>query len=468
VTSDRSLVPHEPAAKTEPAPAPQPRDAAIASPASAVGATTPLQVLALQRSVGNRAVGNRLLRGKPTAGADPTAPTKPFELGGLTIGTYAEGAVALRAWCADLDEESTALKDGDVTAPAVIASTRKAGREYIDLLEGGGAEPLDEGNADDLREWYGSYVKAVNAGRAAQATEAAARAKAAAAELEELSAKLEELVPVLREVQRSRFRDGDEEGLLETADSIATVLDTALVAKGAIEETLDLAADLRALAGTGSTSKTVISIASKTRVTLEVLEKINKAWAAFQLARAAVDLVSGSKTEMEGGRKGVAAMATAVSAGGTLLNASVGFTLYSNLYIGPMTSACLKMLARIEDMISKSTNRAWIELSRFDMVNWSLEPGGREMFDFMLQLMHASSSADVPEPRGKVDDYFVDNEDDFNAGVGSKGGELPTEGWWFWKDTDESRVKRWAFKNRDNLWGMLYGSAKVPTGRPEL
>ena len=252
--------------------------------------------------------------------------------------------------------------------------------------------------------------------------------------------------------------------MLETADAIATVLDTALVTKSVIEETLEVAADLRQFAGIPSASKA--AIAEKVTKTLDVLEKINKAWAAFQLARVALDLVSGSKTDIGGAHKGVAGMATAMSAGGTLLNASAGFTLYSNLYIGPMTTACLNMLTKLEDMVSKSTNRAWIELGKFEYVNWSLEPGGRKMFDFMLKLMLAGSPSAVPEPTGDVDDYFVDNKDDFSAGVGKAGSELPTEGWWFWEDTDPDRIKRWAFKNRDHLWGMLYGAAKVPTGRP--
>jgi hypothetical protein len=430
-----------------------------------LGAAGPKHVLALQRTAGNRAVGNMIMRNGSPAAADPTAPGEAFELGGITISTYGNAAVALQVWCAHLELESKALTDEDVAAPESLADTRKRGLEHADLLTGGETEPLDRGNADDLRDWYADYVKAINAGRAAQASEAAVRAKTAAVDLQDLSDELEKLEPTLRDVQRARFRAGDEDGLLETADAIATVLDTSLAAKGAIEQTLDVADQLRAWGRTASTSKTVVDITGKTRVVLDVLEKINKAWAAFQLARAAIDVVSGGKTEMEGGRKAVAAMSTVISAGGTLLNASAGFTLYANLYIGPMTSAILSMIGQLEDMISKSTNRAWIELGKFEYVNWSLEPGGRAMFDFMLKAMHAGSAAQVPDPPAAVDEYLVDYEDEFSAGVGSKGGELPTEGWIF-EETDKSRIKRWVFKNRAHLWGMLYGAAKVPSGRP--
>lgn len=408
--------------------------------------------------------GPTAIQRKPGPAADPTAPAAPFPLGGVTIATYADAAVALRVWCSELDDERKALTQESVAVPVEIEATHKSGLDFVRVLEGGEAEPLDGGNGEELRVWHATYVKAVNAGRAAQAAEAAARARAAASELQALSDQLAALEPTLRDVQRAGFRKGDEDGLLQTADAIATILDTALVAKSAIEQTLDLAAELRFLGSSGASSKTVIQLASKTRTVLDALEKINKAWAAFQLARAAIDLVSGSKTDMEGGRKGVAAMATVMSAGGTLLNASAGFTLYSNLYIGPMTNACLAMLAKLEDLISKSTNRAWIELGKFEYVNWSLEPGGRPMFDFMLKVMRATSVAQVPEPVGAVDDYLVDQQDDFNAGVGSKGGELPTEGWWLWEDTDSPKIQSWVFKNRDHLWGMLYGAAKVPTG----
>jgi hypothetical protein len=418
----------------------------------------------LQQLVGNAAASDALVGERPVIQRSPdtTAPTAPFELGGLTITTYADAAAALRLWCAELGEESTALAEGKVTVPAELTGTRARGLDHARLLEGGQAEPLDQGNADDMRTWHGDYVKALSAGRRAQALEAAARVRATAEELEQVD--LDGLVDNLREVQRSRFRGGDEDGLLETADAIATVVDTALVTKTAIEQTLEVASELRQFAGMPSMTKA--AMADKVTGVLNALEKVNKAYAAFQLVRVAVDLVSGNKTDIQGAHKGVAGMATVMSAGGTLLNASVGFTLYSNLYIGPMTSACLAMLSKLEDLVSKSTNRAWIELGKFDYVNWSLEPGGRKMFDFMLQLMQAGSSSAVPGPSGDVDDYFVDNKDDFSAGVGKAGGELPTEGWWLWEDTATAPFKRWAFKNRDHLWGMLYGAAKVPSGKP--
>jgi hypothetical protein len=434
------------------------------APLALTGPHTPATLLALQRTAGTPTAAPGSTGSTTTPS---TAPTEPFELGGYTIASYGDAAVVLRAWCLMLQEEGRALTDGGLPAPPSVETVRARGLAFITLLEGGGTEPLDRGNADDLRAWYGTYVDAVNAARGVQADETAARARRAAADLQEVQAKLDAMVPILRDTQRGKFRGGDEDGLLATADAIANILDTSLTTKTAIDQAIELASELRQVAGTGA-GRTLMNVAGKTQIVLDVLEKIDKAWAAFQLARAAVDLVTGGKTEAEGGRKAVGAMATTISAGGTLLGASAGFTLYSNLYIGPMTTACLAMLAKVEDLISKGDNRTAIELGRFDWVNWSLEPGGRPMFDFMLQLMHADGPDAVPMPSGTVKDYLVKQEDDINAGVGHKGEDLPTEGHWFWRSTDDDKIRGWAFRNRQNLWGMLYGAAAVPSGRPEL
>jgi hypothetical protein len=270
---------------------------------------------------------------------------------------------------------------------------------------------------------------------------------------------MEAAEPALRERQRSAFRAGDESALLQVADTLATILDTALTTKSTIQEALAFSDSLRFLGGTGPGK--IIDVSGKVSGVLEIAEKVNKWYAAFQLARMALDLMTPGKTSSAGGMKGVSAMATVMSAGGTLLGASAGFTLYSNLYIGPMVSACLDQLKRIEDTLSRTTNRAWIEMGKFDYVNWSIEPGGREMFDYLLQVMRASSGADLPIPRGKANDYLVDNEDDFDAGIGGKDG-MPMTGHWFWRDTDDDSIRQWLFRHRKDMWAMLYGDCPVP------
>lgn len=422
-------------------------------------------VLRLQRQVGNRAV-QRLLQARPTVQRDDdlTQAAEPFDLGGVRISSYASAAAATRLWSILLDQEVSDLRRDGLAAPASLATVSREGGELVRLWEGGGDEPFDRGNAEDLRAWHRRYVSAMNDSRAAQARESASRAQAAADRAQAAADQLEALEPALRDAQRARFRSGDEGGLLQVTDAIATVLDTSLAAKDAATNTLEVAADLRQLAGTGRTSRVIITVTERVPAVLDALDKINRAYASFQLTRAALNLVTGTTTESQQGHRAVEAMSTAVSAGGTLLGASAGFTLYANLYIGPMVSACLSALARLEDMISKSTNRQWIALGRFDMVNWSLEPGGRSVFDFMLRVMRADGSDGVPAVPATVRSYFVDNRSRFDAGSGDRR-EMPTTGFWFWRDVDDDRIKSWVFRNRQNLWGMLYGDCPVPTGR---
>jgi len=42
------------------------------------------------------------------------------------------------------------------------------------------------------------------------------------------------------------------------------------------------------------------------------------------------------------------------------------------------------------------------------------------------------------------------------------GDEVPTTGFWFWKHTDEEKIRYWIFKNRKSVWAMLYGSITPP------
>ncbi|MFI5896590.1 DUF4157 domain-containing protein [Actinoplanes sp. NPDC051513] len=397
---------------------------------------------------------------KAPAPADDTAIAAPFELGEFqNIGNYQSAAMVIRYWAAVLqDEANQNTKDG-LAAPTDVAEIVKAARENENIWAGGGSEPFDKGNEKVLRDWFERYAKAINSMRSEQAAEAARRVRAIVDEMQKVQAAMAGAEPALRERQRSAFRAGSESELLKTADAIATVLDTALTTKSTIEEALAFSDSLRFLGGTGPGK--IIDVSGKVGGVLAIAEKVNKWYAAFQLARTALDLMTPGKTSSGDAMKGVAAMSTIMSAGGTLLGASAGFTLYSNLYIGPMVSACLEQLKRIEDTLSRTNNRAWIQMGEFDYVNWSIEPGGRELFDYMLQVMRASTSADLPIPRGKANDYLVDNEDDFDAGIGGRDG-MPMTGHLWWRDTDDDSVRPWLFRHRKDMWAMLYGDCPVP------
>src|SRR5262249_49838271 len=136
--------------------------------------------------------------------------------------------------------------------------------------------------------------------------------------------------------------------------------------------------------------------------------------------------------------------------------------IYLNLYVQPMTEACLAALSKLEN-VARNVNKDLIEQGRYDLVNWSLEPGGRPMFDFMQAVMAASSPDQVPTPvPSQVASYFVDNRTDIAAGAagGKEGQEVSTTGFWFWRKVDQQKIAQWVFSHRQNLWAIFYGSAK--------
>jgi hypothetical protein len=363
-----------------------------------------------------------------------------------------------------LDDQKSELQKDKAPWPYILETAAEEGKGYQKDCEAKQDEPIDTGAALTAQIWFDhKYAKAMNEAEAVKAEEAAKNVKKNEAHFKKVKEDIEQnVIPGLRDVQRAGFRSSDESKLLQVADTIMTAVDCALTLGETAKAIAEDVATLENMANHARGYKGVVpTVNTKVNMIVELADKINKGYAAFQLLRAGIDLLSPQKTATGGAAAGVKAMSTVVSAGGTLLGASAGMTLYANLYIGPMVDACLKLIAKIEDMRSRSVNRVFIEMGEFDSVNWLIEPGGRPVFDFMLAVMHADGPEGVPSPVPKtVSQYFVDNEDDLKAGTGGK--ELPTKGWWLWKKVDDEKITRWVFYNRDNLWGMLYGAARVP------
>lgn len=441
------------------------RTAPGAAPLTTPATATPTTVrppTPVQRDPGSTAGGAPAVAGP--AVEDDTAAAGTFILDDQTITSYADATRAVTWWRLMLLQERDDLQRDGAAVPAGLQEAADAAVALADLWGGGESEPLDRGNARELRDWHARYVRVVNGARAETARVAAQRARAAADDLRAGLDRLEqEVLPLLREAQRTRFRDGDEEGLATVADGVAGILDTALVTKDAITRSIEVAAELRMAAGTASTSRTVLAVTRYVPGILEAVEKVNQAYAAFQLVRDSLNVIGGHTTEAGRGTASLSLMATTVSAGGTLLGASVGFTLYSNLYVGPMVARIVTLLDRLFNDISRTRNRHHIQMGEYRYVAWDLEPGGRAMFDFALATVRAASASQVPAPRGDVRDYLVDRADALSAGVGARGGELPTTGMLFWEDVDDERIQGWAFRNRQSLWAMLYGDCPVPT-----
>ena len=189
----------------------------------------------------------------------------------------------------------------------------------------------------------------------------------------------------------------------------------------------------------------------------------NNAVNAFQAVQGAADLVSSKKSASAKAKSDIKATVQIAGSIEGFLGVATGIGIILNLYITPATDACLTALEGLED-VARKVNRDLMKSGILDKVNWDLEPGkpnGKALYLFMLGVRGASGPDGVPQPvPSSVADFFVDNQEDLEAGSGVKSekDEIPTTGAWFWKDVDQAKIAKWVFAHRDDLWAMFYGS----------
>jgi hypothetical protein len=402
--------------------------------------------------------------------AVPAADAASVTLDSVTISTAGSAAQFLNERRLKLLEKKGDIeKQGFVIDSAAIV-LQEAGAQAANFAGKGAGDTITQTEADNLSGWFTDFVQSYNHANFIIAQQARDKAKEAEEKAKTADADMQRVMAALRDTQRSLFRQEDENKLVAAADAIAGVLDCSLSLKDTIEQVTEFVADLRTWTNPAGGSTLLPDINTKVPMALGVLEAINKAYSALTVARNAVSAIRGGKTAASTATAQVKAAVGTFGAGGTLLGLSATMSLYANLWLGPATDAAMKMIDYIHDMQSKSDNRQAIAAGQFDMVIWSLEPGGRPMFSYMLMVMRAEGPEGVPTPVPKmVEKYFLSNSGSFNAGVTAKrgGNDLPTTGWIF-KDIEQEKMKTWVFGNRNNIWGMLYGDCPVPSGGPML
>jgi hypothetical protein len=160
--------------------------------------------------------------------------------------------------------------------------------------------------------------------------------------------------------------------------------------------------------------------------------------------------------------EGLAALNNAVSVLDAINSTWVNPMLIVTSYVGPMLAAITTMLGRLQTLLI-AENDAWAEAG-YDIPRPQIEPGGAEMWSFMRALMAASSANGVPRLTGDAYDYIEEYRDRFDAATRST---VPTDGGILGsgidKDVDADAFGAWAFAHREDLWGCLYGSRRVPT-----
>lgn len=386
---------------------------------------------------------------------------------GQNVGTYVD-AIAWYTTRRDilLEQKRAFVKDGYLV-PNGLDDLAAAADARIKMMSKLGSQPVSDSHVESMLGWLDVYLKVMK--ECDQKTEviAADRFRATLAEIEKMKEQAARLQPQLRDLQRSAFRSENKSKLKQAAETFATMLDNALVAEQWVRDAVTNFDDIRALGTTLRTQKALHGSSqpwhelmrkttnAKIAKLLSAAQALNKTLAVWQLFDASLALLSGGKTSSDRTSAGIALTTTVASAGGTLLGASGFFTLYNNLYIGPMVKRILGQIDQLKDQISIGRNRPFIQLGRLDQVNWDIEPGGREMYEFMHGVMRARSATDIGAIPASVSKYFSKHQGAFDAGTPKRHGVDINY-------ADFNDTRDWVFGFRDDIWGMLYGSMPVP------
>ncbi len=411
-------------------------------------------ILRSQQTHGNRLVQQMLSHRpslvqrqepEPAAAAAATAQLGPF-----TVTTYAQLVSVARVAAADLKSEAKDVPAGE-TVRVDAEKLADDWQGWESFLVGQGDAALSEAAASQAKLWYGEYEKARDELDKYQKRKAAEELEALESKMADAQAQIDALPAKFDDLMRAAFLNQKTDILSQINNVFSTALDCSL----AIVELRDQVTQAVNILGTSSSRAS--ELISKYQ---PMAGALNKVMAGYSAIKSAISLLSGGSgpTELDKSFDKVSTLTGAVSAAGTLLGASAAFTLYANLYLVPVATKLIGIAQKIVREHNHLLNRLSMEEGDLDSVDWSVEPGGREMYEFMTNVMKAADSTGVPDPIPKtIGSYFVDNKDNLEAGAGV---ELPTKGFWFWEKVDPKKIKYWVFKNRQSLWMMFYGSHK--------
>lgn len=407
-------------------------------------------VLSLQRAAGNAAVGALIQRDDNAATAPQQTSTAPPQQG--TDTTVDFGWFSARTF--DMLLAGSVVLVGRLESDVKDLgewSEKERAEEWIlwvqswqPYLEKQGNAALTPEAATKAREYLAEYLEIRESVRAESDRRVTDQLRRARQDAEDAAKEAEKLKPKLDDALREAFRSGDESMIEKAADVSGTALDIGLSLNELshkISEAISAAHEIEEL-----------EAASKFT---EGLNALNKGLAVVNLAFA----VTGEKktTELEEGARWIGVATTAFASLVTLAALPAHMALYADLYLAPMTKVIIEEIGKLTDTLH-DLNKEWVEFSGEPMYPGA-EPGGDEMFKFMVEVMHASAPEGVPSFPGEVKDFLVEQREALEAGAGE---EVPTSGWWFWRKLDTKDATDWVYWHRTKIWAMFYGSMKVP------
>lgn len=430
------------------------------------GSMSPRHVVALQRSIGNSAVGDVVQRNGPA----PPKPKVNLDLGWLDLGG---GGIQRNDQLAAVARLSIASLESDL-ADVDSDEVRTAARKWIETVRGSlpyfdrhGPEPIDESLVPLVNHQIDELVairQDIQRDKDRQLTDAL-RAELRAAE--RAADEVEAMQPALDDAMRAAFRQG---GSSAVKDAVSTVKSALSIGRNIRSLAAGITSDIHLLnlpvpSGTRMAIDTWSSGIGRVKVTIvnvnkytDMLANLGRGLSAINIALTIADR-SKRATEVEQGMKDLNDVVNVSTDLASLPTVGLPphMSLMTTLYIKPALKVITKQIGVLVGHLS-DINRTSVAVTG-DLMYPNAEPGGQAMFDFMIAVMHAGDVAGVPAISGAVKSYLYDHRDKLAAGAEE---EVPTEGWWFWEDLDSARAKSWIFIHRRQVCAMFYGSMEVP------
>jgi hypothetical protein len=402
------------------APAPAPTGSAPAPVTPASGPTAP--------APGSPAAG-------ATATPEPSAAGAPsLTMGVITVTAYDGLLSASKFFNSQLTADTVDVPVGE-TSRTSADDLVKQEQGWEPFLQSKGTAPLDQA--------------AVNQATVEMYKKATARddMNKAAAEADQARDALGQIPEQMAESQRSAFLAKDDK-LLE---KITNTLGKALLVSSALLEIHEKCMEM-----VGWLNKETTHVDELVEKFGPFAEIAHKAVAAYEGLSSALTILHGGEgaTEVEQATSRASAGLGLTGAAGSLTGMASAYMVYFGVLLS-VGQTCLKVVGVIEREEGHKLNELTLSEGDLKNVDWSAEPRGKATYDFMVKVMHADSSNEIPTPIPEaVDKLITDSSEEFKAGTGT---EAPTKGVLWWKHTDPDKLKYWLMKNRDNIWNMLYG-----------
>ncbi len=384
--------------------------------------------------------------GEPSTTKAPTLTVGPF-----AVTTFAALLGVTRLFKSQLTTDAADVPVGEPSRTTADDLVKQA-QEWEPFLQSKGSDPLDQATVNQATVWAQAFKEAREGLEKYKKAKARADMEKAAAKADEARAAVDKIPGQMADYQRGAFLAKKHELLEHLTHTVGKALQVSSALLEIHEKCMQMV---------GWLSDEISHVDELVEKFGPIAELAHKVVATYEGLSSALTILRGGEgaTEIDKATSKARAGLGLTEAAGSLIPMASAYMVYFGVLLS-VGQECLRVVGVIIREHSHEFNQFFIASGELDSVDWSAEPGGRAAFDFMVVVMHAASSTDIPSPVPEaVDELMVESEHEFEKGTGE---EVPTKGFWFWKHADPDKLKYWLMKNRHNVWAMLYGSISPP------